>query len=611
MKATSSVLLASQGDDYFRPVDVCVAPDGSLLVADWYDGGVGGHAYNDLERGRIYRLTPAGTNVANPTRSQTPRPDASTADAIEALQSPNLATQYLARERLFVDGEKSVPALKALLADADPNHVARALWMLDRIGGAGLDEVLLKLKSEDYSLRALAVRILRRRRSADGGLTHADAILKLADDESFEVVREVLIALQGVAGEPAAAALLKISRRYDGGDRYLLEAINLAAGTHREKLYEQLVADGPPDVARFPLFHLLNPQAASEWLATVLDDPSLDGSTQLALLAAADRLKGIDAGLCLVKMLCSSQQTATLQRSFLECISTNLGGPWQELANRPELTAMIEFQLTNPQLQRDVLAIIRKHHLKSVSHQVLKVAEDASGQASAPVRGEALETLAAVNAVKLKENIRQLRNDPVHEVRMAALNALADLQDVQTIHEALLGETFVESRRAQLVDRIMQTTSGALLILKLIKEGKLAETLKQQIVAQAAAHPDANVRFLYAELIPEADRPQRLGEVIHADDVLRLTGDAARGERIFARSSSAQCRNCHSVDGVGSNLGPDLSTIGKKYERSSFCNRFLTPAELLLPSIMFTHWRPMTVCFTRVFWQKKTTRKSC
>ena len=59
----------------------------------------------------------------------------------------------------------------------------------------------------------------------------------------------------------------------------------------------------------------------------------------------------------------------------------------------------------------------------------------------------------------------------------------------------------------------MQTTHGALLILKLIKEGKLAETLKQQIVAQAAAHPDANVRFLYAELIPEADRPQRLAKL--------------------------------------------------------------------------------------------------
>ena len=40
--------------------DVCVAPDGSVFVADWYDPGVGGHGMGDWTRGRIYRLTPKG-----------------------------------------------------------------------------------------------------------------------------------------------------------------------------------------------------------------------------------------------------------------------------------------------------------------------------------------------------------------------------------------------------------------------------------------------------------------------------------------------------------------------------------------------------------------------
>ena len=31
-------------EQWVRPSDVCVAPDGSLLIADWYDAGVGGHA---------------------------------------------------------------------------------------------------------------------------------------------------------------------------------------------------------------------------------------------------------------------------------------------------------------------------------------------------------------------------------------------------------------------------------------------------------------------------------------------------------------------------------------------------------------------------------------
>src|SRR5205807_1026669 len=57
--------IVTSSDNWFRPSDVCVAPDGSVFVADWYDPGVGGHGMGDTTRGRIYRLAPIG-NGANP-----------------------------------------------------------------------------------------------------------------------------------------------------------------------------------------------------------------------------------------------------------------------------------------------------------------------------------------------------------------------------------------------------------------------------------------------------------------------------------------------------------------------------------------------------------------
>ena len=51
-------ILKGEKDQWFRPADVCVAPDGSLIVADWYDPGVGGHAAGDQTKGRIYRVAP-------------------------------------------------------------------------------------------------------------------------------------------------------------------------------------------------------------------------------------------------------------------------------------------------------------------------------------------------------------------------------------------------------------------------------------------------------------------------------------------------------------------------------------------------------------------------
>ena len=48
-------------DPWFRPVDACAAPDGSVFVADWYDAGVGGHAFSDQTTGRIYPRRTQGT----------------------------------------------------------------------------------------------------------------------------------------------------------------------------------------------------------------------------------------------------------------------------------------------------------------------------------------------------------------------------------------------------------------------------------------------------------------------------------------------------------------------------------------------------------------------
>ena len=94
MRADSEVIVSSKEDKYFRPDDICTAPDGSVYISDWYDGGVGGHAYNNPDQGRIFLLRPAGKKL---TRTGKPGPYASAGDAIEGLKNPNLATQFLAR----------------------------------------------------------------------------------------------------------------------------------------------------------------------------------------------------------------------------------------------------------------------------------------------------------------------------------------------------------------------------------------------------------------------------------------------------------------------------------------------------------------------------------
>ena len=65
-KPRSSIFSSGTRNRWFRPVDVCIAPDGSLFVADWYDPGVGGHAQQDTDRGRIFRVAPKGSKYVVP-----------------------------------------------------------------------------------------------------------------------------------------------------------------------------------------------------------------------------------------------------------------------------------------------------------------------------------------------------------------------------------------------------------------------------------------------------------------------------------------------------------------------------------------------------------------
>ncbi|MGH7135330.1 MAG: HEAT repeat domain-containing protein, partial [Pirellulales bacterium] len=257
MKGASRVFVSTKGDNYFRPDDICTAPDGSLYLSDWYDGGVGGHAYNDPDRGRIFLLRPRGKKLA---RVGKPGPFQTVADAIEGLKNPNLATQYLARERLLKGGDESIAALKGMLMNGEPNHRARALWLLDRIGGMGRQAVVDELKDGDASMRALAVRILRRH-----GAEQGDAILAMASDPSPEVRREVLLALSKLSGPKAEQVLIELAASYDGSDRYQLEAIHIAAGDRKAQLYAALETAGKITLDKLPLLQVLDPKKAADF----------------------------------------------------------------------------------------------------------------------------------------------------------------------------------------------------------------------------------------------------------------------------------------------------------------------------------------------------------
>jgi putative membrane-bound dehydrogenase-like protein len=59
-------------------------------------------------------------------------------------------------------------------------------------------------------------------------------------------------------------------------------------------------------------------------------------------------------------------------------------------------------------------------------------------------------------------------------------------------------------------------------------------------------------------------------------------GEPARGSRVF-RSTTVMCTRCHAIDGLGTNLGPDLGGIAQSVSREQIARSILRPSDSFPP----------------------------
>ncbi|HEV8111455.1 MAG TPA: PVC-type heme-binding CxxCH protein [Planctomycetota bacterium] len=231
---------------WFRPSDVCVETDGSVLVADWWDPGVGGHLAGDKEAyGRILRIAPTGSKL------HPPKINLSTVDgAIEALKNPSVHTRALGAAALRSNVRIDASRLEALLSDPSPRIRARALSLLTDASDSIRDRLWNAFADSNPDVRIAALRVerlvaTRGLRTHDSTKLHdSGAYSRLLNDPSPGVRREILISsrdpeLKGVANNMRSPLgqipVDRLVATYSGSDRWLLEALGSAVDSIRYK----------------------------------------------------------------------------------------------------------------------------------------------------------------------------------------------------------------------------------------------------------------------------------------------------------------------------------------------------------------------------------------
>jgi putative heme-binding domain-containing protein len=139
------------------------------------------------------------------------------------------------------------------------------------------------------------------------------------------------------------------------------------------------------------------------------------------------------------------------------------------------------------------------------------------------------------------------------------------------------------AERGEIIQKLLSSTTGALLLMHAVEERRYSDAVRGEIVAASQTRAEPQVRDLFERFVPDDQRVARLGTLIKPEQLLNLKGDAARGKDLFLKSTTLQCTNCHRVGTTGSTLGPDLTQIGKKYTRAQILENILEPSKTIDP----------------------------
>lgn len=592
-------------DNWFRPSDVCVAPDGSVFIADWYDPGVGGHGMGDIKMGRIYRLAPKGN------KSIVPKVDLESKEGLaSALGSPALSVRYMAMAKLKVlapEPEKNRRTRESsrtrqtagealgILWDNE-NHEwvrARALWQLALLGFAHEDEEILTstIKDKTPLFRILAHRLIKEYSSTHGTPLYAEQAYK---DPSPAVRREGLLQVRDIDASKAKSAILALAKRYDGKDRFYLAAIGIAVGHHDEKRREIILADFEKQFPEWndkvaDLVWELRPPAVLATLDKKLSDKSLT-ATQRArivdILASADDL---GAGKALLGVL--NQDVADeVRERVVENLKLFLPGKWRELRASKDLGNVIESLLhSDLSAKRQAgLGLIAVAETNDAVKQVAAIAGDA--KETLALRKTAVQTLGALPPVEasaalaelLKTEPAALRADVVQAIGEQARNekrpaAAPALKTLETLVAAKDGEPALKQLAAA---ALAGSRSGTVWLLAANDKKELPEALKPEVGRLLRNSPYQDLRNKAMIAFPPAGRidPKNMPSIA---TLITRKGNPQHGKQVLAASvkGEMQCLKCHTIRGVGGAIGPDLSMIGKKASRENLFESILFPSK--------------------------------
>lgn len=586
------------GGENFRPVGLAVAPDGSLYCSDWVL-----RDYKLHGKGRVWRIapvkpperkvidlaaiTPATANLqelAGSTRLEARRAAArslaKSESGLKQLAGTLTDTKFAERTRIealwaLAGSAQGVPMIDTEKVLAERDRVATAfLWLLaDPQADHGdllkpmRGSLNVTLLSNGKHVDPLFPLALLANATNLFGSSEAVAFANLDDPFLFGMLVEKLkgqasIKLLETSADPSR---MKSPR---GRLAVYLTAFHKCAAASQDvsqglSVVGNALRDPDADIRRAAIQFIAEHKLKDfrERVSEVLSDASVTTDLFLATLAALEMLDGVDP--------------AAIDKAPVKYVL-----PLVRDDKRPGTIRAQALRLTSP--------------------------------AEPALNAELLKSLLASDHPGLQlEAIRTLQSSPIAE-RVPLLQSVAQDTRLDSVRrlEAVLGLSVVtkpgepnEAARKTLLDFSKSSDPTVRReairgLRSLAEDPSVRETLLASAATLHSAQPTAENRELADQLALALDpdvppeikslQPQRPMNRSGWDESLQGAANADAGRRVFFYARGAGCGNCHTVNGRGGRVGPDLSTIGRTLSREKLIDSILVPSKEVAPQ--FVAW---------------------
>ncbi len=568
-------ILKGERDKWVRPVDVAVAPDGSLFVSDWYDPVIGWNRQEDSERGRIFRIAPEGHRY----RPVAPEVN-SVAGSVAALRSPNSAVRYLAWRALDGGGGEAERALLDLFRTGEAvRHRARALWLLARIEPRGPDYVREALRDPEEDIRVVGLRAAMRI-----GMDPIPLVESLAEDQAAHVRRECAIALRGTRSPAAPKLWARLASQHTAGDRWSLEALGIAAdGRWDAYLHAWLRVAGQEwnSPAGRDIIWRSRSASTPAYLVRILGSPGIDDEAAARYMRAFDFRQAGPAKDRALRQLAFGRSPDGRPYSFFVASEALLRLPAVELAAGNGVRRAIGSLLDRGEGSEQFARLVQRYklagHYPSLMEAAVQYKDSPVGIASARTLLEVGANAVILDFITSHADLAVAAVEVVGSTRME--------QAIPLLRGLVLDAALAPPVRDAAVRAMARSSAGAAALVDLAKVGDFPSELAE--VAGAAMS-----RSMHVRLREEANKlfpapPLKGGAPVpQMTELLVYEGNPENGARVF---EIATCSDCHVIHGRGKRFGPELSKIGDKLSKAGLYESILDPSAGVSPDFQLVH----------------------